>query len=189
MKLRELEYIWHRVPPNYYQTGIRKNVLQRVWHTGKLHTVKTFIKNTHKNPVTILDVGCASGWFLSQIATQLPGGVYTGIDVYKNAILYGKKQYKKLKLIHADGHALPFGDNTFDVVICNEVLEHVLEPEKVLLEIKRVLKPYGIAIIEMDTGNWLFQFVWYWWTHICHSVWEDAHIQIFNTEKLIESPR
>lgn len=179
-----LEHIWQEVPPNYYQNGIKKNILQHVWHTGKLRMTRSLIQSIHNQPKKILDIGCASGWFLSELSKFYPQAHCTGIDVYEEAIQYGKTWYSNLKLIHADAHALPFKKNSFDILICNEVLEHVLDPEKVLKEIQRVLRPGGYAVIEMDTGNMLFRFVWFWWTHARHGVWEHAHIQVFNTQKL-----
>lgn len=181
---KQLRHIHHQVPVDYYQRGVKKNILQRAWHIGKLNIVYRHILATNTHPKNILDVGCASGWFLSELAKKFSGTSYYGIDTYNDAIMHGKKLYKNLKLIHADGHNIPFHNGFFDVVICNEVLEHVMNPEKVLQEIKRVLNPKGHAIIEMDTGNILFRFAWFWWTHVRHGVWENAHIQVFNTEKL-----
>ncbi len=181
---KELEEIWHQVPPDYYQNGISKNLLQRIWHTKKLKTVLSLIEGTHIYPKNILDVGCASGWFLSKVKLQYPKSKCIGVDIYKKAIDYGKKRYKSLKLIHSDGHNLPFADKSFDLVICTEVLEHVEFPEKVLQEIGRVLNPNGIAVVEMDSGNFLFKTIWHWWTNMRHGVWRDSHIHTFNTENL-----
>ncbi len=177
----KLEEIWEEVPPDYYQKGVKNNFLQRLWHTGKLRTVLSLIETS---PMRVLDVGCASGWFLWQVKKEFPKSSCTGIDVYKEAITYGKKKYKNLELRHADGHRLPFKANTFDVVVCCEVIEHVLDPAGLLREIRRVLKKKGVAIIEMDSGNLLFTIVWYFWTHIRHGVWEHAHIQTLNEKKL-----
>lgn len=176
-----LEEIWHQVPPDYYQNGVSRNMLQRMWHSGKVKAVLDLIDIKPKN---ILDIGCASGWFLSQIAKHYTDAICSGIDVYKKAIDHGAKQYKHLRLIYGDAHALPFNNNSFDLVVCAEVLEHVLKPEQVLDEIKRVLRKDGTAIIEMDTGNYLFKLAWYWWTHVRHGVWKDSHIHAFNTKKL-----
>lgn len=177
----KLEYIWNQVPPDYYQVGIKKNRLQRAWHTRKLQVVLELLGKKNKN---ILDVGCASGWFLSEIKKSNPNARCTGVDVYKSAIDYGKKKYKSLTLLSIDAHVLPFKDELFDSVVCTEVLEHVVEPQKVLREIVRVLRPGGIAVIEMDTGNVLFRLVWYWWTHLRHGVWRDSHIHSFTATKL-----
>ena len=178
---KDLEKIWKQVPPDYYQKGVRNNLFQKYWHTSKLNEILKFI-DTH--PYSILDVGCASGWLLNEIHKRHPYAKCTGIDVYANAIIYGKKKYKNLHLLKADAHYLPFPDNSFDVVVCSEVLEHVSNPEKVLKEINRVLKSDGIAIVEMDTGNWMFKLIWHVWTNIFKGVWRDSHIHIFNTQKL-----
>lgn len=178
----ELTEIWHQVPPDYYQKGIKENILQRFWHTGKLRAILTFMNG--ENFQEILDVGCASGWFLSRLSQKYPQAECVGIDVYKPAIEYGQRYYPYLKLIVSDAHRIPFQNESFGVVICTEVLEHVVEPEKVIKEIKRVLKKNGVAIIEMDTGNILFRIAWYWWTSLRRGVWKDAHIHTFNTKKL-----
>lgn len=178
---KNLEKIWKQVPPDYYQRGIRTNFLQKYWHTRKLDEI---LKLISIRPKSILDVGCASGWLLNEIHKCHPYAQCTGIDVYASAILYGKKKYKNLNLLQADAHHIPFPDNSFDVVICAEVLEHVSKPENVLKEIYRVLKSDGIAIVEMDTGNWIFKFIWNIWTNVFQGVWRDSHIHSFNTQKL-----
>lgn len=181
---KDLLDIWQQPGPDYYQRGVKKNVLQKIWHFGKLRAVLSLINKSDVNPRDILDVGCASGWFLSRMAVEYPKASYTGIDVYKDGVEYGKKKYKKLKLIVNDAHKMPFEKDSFDTVVCAEVLEHVVNPQDVLKEIRRVLKKEGVAVIEMDTGNLLFKLVWHWWTNLRHGVWENAHIQEFNTYKL-----
>lgn len=182
--MKSLEEIWHQVPPNYYQKGIKNSLLQMFWHTNKLNIVLKTIKNKTQNPKSILDVGCASGWFLNEISKKFPRARCVGLDVYKNAIDYGKRKYKDLILLNKDAHKIPYKSNTFDVVICTEVLEHVQDPKLVIKEIKRVLKKEGIGIIEMDSGNLLFRVVWYWWTNLRKGIWQDAHIQSFDSKKL-----
>lgn len=60
-----LKEILEEVPPDYYQKGVKNNLLQRLWHTGKLKAVIKFII---REPKKILDVGCASGWFLNKVS-------------------------------------------------------------------------------------------------------------------------
>ena len=85
----DLEEIWDQVPPDYYQNGIKRNFLQYFWHTRKL---KSIIDIVDIEPNNILDVGCASGWFLSEISLVYPKAKCTGVDVYKKAIDYGREE-------------------------------------------------------------------------------------------------
>ena len=54
-----------------------------------------------------------------------------------------------LAKVKMDIHEIPFEDNTFDVIFCNHVLEHVDDDIKAMSEIKRVLKPGGWAILQI----------------------------------------
>ncbi len=54
-----------------------------------------------------------------------------------------------LAKVKMDIHQIPFGDNHFDAVLCNHVLEHVQDDIKAMSEIKRVLKPGGWAIMQV----------------------------------------
>ncbi|MCS7192030.1 MAG: class I SAM-dependent methyltransferase [Armatimonadetes bacterium] len=61
-----------------------------------------------------------------------------------------------------DAHALPFKTNSFDRVVVQEVLEHVRHPEKVLIEVKRVLKPKGRIYVEVPLIYPIHDKVDYW---------------------------
>lgn len=90
----------------------------------------------------VLDVGCAGGWARSAIAGDC---AYIGLD-YPTTVdaFYGTRPD-----VFADGAALPFHDEAFDTVLLLEVLEHVAEPERVISEIARVLKPGGSLLLSM----------------------------------------
>lgn len=172
-----------QVPVDYYQNGIQKNILQKIWHTNKLKTIVSLIP---LRPKTILDVGCASGWFLSQISKSYPEALSIGVDVYDKALSYGKKHYPHISFRKSNAEKLPFRSHSFDLVISTEVLEHVENPKKMISEIYRVTKPQGYAIIELDSGNKLFALVWHLWTHLQGKVWNHAHLHIFTPDKLIQ---
>ena len=174
-------HVIEQVPVDYYQKGIERNIFQRMWHNNKLKVVLRFIPGF---PKKILDVGCASGWFISNISKKFPKAKCYGIDIYDKGIKYAKKIYPKIEFKVADAHKIPYGKNTFDLAICTEVLEHVTDPKSVLQEIKRVLKNKGSAIIELDSGNLLFSMVWYMWRKLWGKVWQDSHLHSFNIEKL-----
>lgn len=176
-------HIIEQVPIDYYQKGIENNILQRTWHTNKLAAVVSSIKF---KPATILDVGCASGWFISKLAINFPAAKCYGIDIYDKAIAYGKKQYPHITFAMGDAHRTPFKKESFDLVVCTEVLEHVDDPKAVLLEIKRVLKKNGVAIIELDSGSWLFSLSWSLWRKFHGKIWNESHQHSFNIRKLTQ---
>ena len=176
-----LQQIWKQVPPNYYDQGIENNILQKLWHIKKLSQVLNLLP---KNAKKVLDIGCSSGVLTAQVASALPKSKVTGLDSYKDAIDFAQKKYPHIDFICADAHKLPFKNNAFDLIICTETLEHVIDPRKTLLEMKRVLKENGHAIISMDSGSPLFRIVWFFWTKTKGRVWQNAHLHEFNAQIL-----
>jgi ubiquinone/menaquinone biosynthesis C-methylase UbiE len=91
----------------------------------------------------ILDVGCGVGAFirrLREFSTRI-----AGVDVDRARVTEGGREVSGLGL--AVGEHLPFADNTFDVVLLHEVLEHVTDDQGTLRETRRVLQPGGKAVI------------------------------------------
>ena len=94
----------------------------------------------------VLEVGCGIGNILERIET---GKLY-GIDISKIQIERAKRKLgSKAILVKAPGEELPFDDKFFDRILCTEVFEHVLEPELLLKEMKRVLKDGGIISLSI----------------------------------------
>lgn len=178
---KRLRSIWAQVPANYYDLGIAKNPLQRAWHTQKISQVLRLLPPDTKK---VLDVGCSSGVLTAQITKALPQSKVTGLDSYQKAIVFARSKYPQINFIVGDAHRLPFKNNVFDLVICTETLEHLVDPAKALLEIRRVLVPRGCAIISMDSGSLLFRIIWFFWTKTRGRVWRDAHLHEFNAKIL-----
>lgn len=184
---RRLKVIWAQVPPDYYDEGFKKNPFQKFWHGQKIAQI---IKILPKKSDKVLDIGCSSAIVTFEIAKNMPKSKVTGLDSYKAAIDFAKAKYPHIKFVVGDAHKLPFGNKTFDLVICTETLEHLVDPKKALFEIKRVLKRGGQAIISMDSGSTLFRVAWYFWTKTKGKVWQGAHLHEFNAkilEDLIKS--
>jgi SAM-dependent methyltransferase len=88
----------------------------------------------------LLDVGCGEMPFRALLA---PGTSYTGIDV-PSAQAFGMTQHPDI--VPFDGRAIPFPDAVFDNILCTEVLEHVEDPQGLVEEMRRVLKPGGTLL-------------------------------------------
>ena len=96
-------------------------------------------------PIRILDIGCGDGVLLSLISQNTLAKL-SGIDQDLKSLQIAKTKVKA-KFAKASAYKLPFTKNSFNLVIASEVIEHLKTPEKMLKEIKRVLKPKGKVII------------------------------------------
>lgn len=95
----------------------------------------------------VLDIASGSGYgsaFLASSAAK----VY-GVDVDKDAISYAKKNYggKNIEYILGDGTSIPLEDDSVDVVVSFETIEHIEDYEQFMAEVKRVLKDDGLFIL------------------------------------------
>ncbi|HWI83124.1 class I SAM-dependent methyltransferase [Ramlibacter sp.] len=92
----------------------------------------------------LLDVGCGTKPYRELFAAD----TYVGLDVHTAA-----SQARGTADVLYDGTTFPFGDSSFDGVVCNQVLEHVFNPGGFLSELHRVLRPDGKLLLTVP-------FVW-----------------------------
>ena len=84
---------------------------------------------------TVLDLGCG----MQPYAELFEHCVYIGIDVESS----GRRPQDKRADRFYNGINIPYEDESFDAVFCTQVLEHALEPDQLLLDVRRVLRPGG----------------------------------------------
>jgi len=179
MDKKELKKIWDRLQPGYYANS---NLGQKLWQYFKFRAISRALP---KKTERLLDIGCADGYFLKKVGDFLPKTKIYGVDISEKLIRAGKLKYPKINFVVADAHALPFKDKQFDLVLSTESLEHFLSPSKALSEMKRVTKPRGKIIIELDSGSFLFRFIFGIWVRFLKGrVWRNAHLQSFDIQKL-----
>ncbi len=180
---RGLDHLHREVPGSYYDNAIENNIFQRYWHKKRFYKVSQYLENNVAP--SVLDVGCHGGTFTNQISKVLPESKIFGIDISENAIKYAKKKYKKISFSVARAEALPFKKNSFELVTCFEVLEHVKKPKEIIKEFFRILKPGGNLIIIVPTEVMLFEIIWFFWTKLGPGrVWTHTHIQKFKNYNL-----
>jgi ubiquinone/menaquinone biosynthesis C-methylase UbiE len=106
----------------------------------------------------VLDVGCGAGVDLARFAKH--GAICTGVDLSDSAIDLARANFEQQGLAAdlrvANGEALPFPDNSFDVVFAHGVVQYTADPQRLVDEVRRVLKPGGQAIFQVYNRNsWL----------------------------------
>lgn len=95
----------------------------------------------------ILDLGCGNGNIISLLKEKRKGNYY-GADISPKMIQEGKKRLgPDVELKVADAVKLPYGEEMFDIIICNASFHHYTEPDKAIEEIKRILKRGGVLIL------------------------------------------
>ncbi len=95
----------------------------------------------------ILDSGCGEGFILSEFKKRNIGKYLEGLDFSEQALDIGRRTFPDLTLKRGDIYSLPYKDNSFDLVICTEVLEHLERPDEALKEIKRVTRKYCLLSV------------------------------------------
>jgi ubiquinone/menaquinone biosynthesis C-methylase UbiE len=97
----------------------------------------------------VLEVGCGLGTDAVNFARA--GAIYTGVDLTESSIALVRKRFeiegKDAELKVADAEALPFEDESFDMVYSHGVLHHTPDTRRAIDELHRVLKPGGIAMV------------------------------------------
>ncbi len=101
-----------------------------------------------------LDVGSGNGTFTDQLTRVAQVDRMVGVDVSHTAVETAARLYRHVQFETFDGGKLPFADRSFDFVTLIEVIEHLLDPEALLAEIRRVLKDEGFFIITTTDFNW-----------------------------------
>jgi ubiquinone/menaquinone biosynthesis C-methylase UbiE len=96
----------------------------------------------------VLDASCGVGYGI-EIMARAGAKAVTGVDISAETIAVAKERFGRhaAALVEADLRELPFVDDSFDVVVSFETIEHVEEPEKALAELHRVLRPDGVLVI------------------------------------------
>jgi SAM-dependent methyltransferase len=95
----------------------------------------------------VLDAGCGTGYGLEMLLAYRPESV-TGVDLSDEAVTdAGRRLGDQAELVRADVRDLPLEDDSFDIVVCFEVIEHVERQRDALDELKRVVRPGGVLLI------------------------------------------
>ena len=135
-----------------------------------------------ENATSLLDIGCGEGLQLEWVHKKFPYLNLTGIDISERRIERAKDRVPSANVIarSATGEGFGFGRGSFDRAICSEVLEHLPQPEKVLINAYEVLKPGGLLVVSVPYAQKL---VWVICMH-CGKLTTDAHINSFDEVKI-----
>lgn len=141
--------------------------LQDEWYTRKDHPIALLRKENeirvpwilktlqerYDDPVNVLDIGCGGGFLTNALAKN--GHKTSGIDLSSTSLQIAKKydQTNSVDYRLASAYDLPFEDEKFSAICAMDVLEHVEDPNKLIEEASRCLKPGGIFFYHTFNRN------------------------------------
>lgn len=122
--------------------------LSRLYQEVAESVLASSIDNFCNKGVRVLDIGCGPGFLSHYLARE--GYEVTGVDFSFQFIKAAKSSWgsaPNLNFLKTDVTNLPFEDSSFDAVVANYTIEHILDVEKALQKMARVLKPTGVMFL------------------------------------------
>jgi ubiquinone/menaquinone biosynthesis C-methylase UbiE len=122
---------------------------------ARLKFIRGIVKAISLERAVVADLGCGSGLILCDILALKPRWSGHGLDISSAAVNYARRlaEHKRLsertQFRVGDISQLPFADKSLDLIVASEVIEHMPEPQAVIDEIARVLRPGGQLILTM----------------------------------------
>ncbi|MBA3733323.1 class I SAM-dependent methyltransferase [Patescibacteria group bacterium] len=84
-----------------------------------------------------------------------PRTEFYGLDISEKLCQIARQNNPEATIVKGDAENLPYADNTFDIVLMTETLEHMLDYSKAVKEVERVLKSRGVFIVTVPNRDWL----------------------------------
>jgi SAM-dependent methyltransferase len=135
-----------------YTAGYMESFEYDVYERCRLYTVQKLLA-AMPAPKKILDYGCGQGRYIAELRKIFPLADISGCDVSDKGMAIAGANNPGVSFIGMDSESIDCLDQSFDLVISIEVLEHVGDVGKAIQEIVRVLRPGGTALITTPCAN------------------------------------
>lgn len=168
---------------NYYDKGEYNSIHPYI--KRKIEIIQLHIKGF--KDLLVLDIGCYTGEVTAEFKKL--GAKAIGLDI--SFISLRKAKSKNLDVIRSDiSEALPFKDNTFNFMYCSEVIEHLMDTDKFIIEMNRILKKDGLLFLTTPNiaalKNRIRLLFGKYPYNLEYKLGGAGHIHLYNREKLKE---
>lgn len=120
------------------------------------HAINELERTLGTRPVSIMEIGCSAGHLLADMRRQLPNAALTGGDYTLGTLIKLGERMPGVPLIRFNLAESPLPSDTYDAIVLLNVLEHIEDDLAATRHIARMLKPGGVAVIEVPAGPELF---------------------------------
>lgn len=124
--------------------------MSRGWTASAL---RRYLTDPHS---TLLEIGCSSGFLISALRAEWPSAMVMGSDFLKEPLERLAAREPRIPLLQFDLVQCPLPDASIDAVVMLNVLEHIADDRAAMRQAARVLKPGGIAVVEVPAGPHLY---------------------------------
>lgn len=132
--------------------GGQKLVMSRK-HEGLAEYLDAAIAKIGQADFSFLDAGCGNGIYLKYIKEKYPEAKLFGFDFSETIVEIARRNTINVEIKSGNLEAAPYGGETFDLILCTQVIEHLLDDKKGVSELYRILKPGGYLVISTDNKN------------------------------------
>ena len=156
--------------------GVELMSMANLEHMIRYAFVAPFVQGKH-----VLDISCGSGYGTQYIALQGAAEV-VGVDIDEPSLEYARRYHANpvVTYLQSDAHSVPeLADQSFDVIVSFETIEHLKHPKDFLLELRRLLRPGGQLFIscpnDYRVSPWVSEF------HLYKFRFEEFRDMVVNT--------
>jgi SAM-dependent methyltransferase len=123
---------------------------------SRSHAVRQVKRHARGESPVVLEVGCSSGFLLQALRKELPHARVIGADYVRGPLKQLTARVPDLPLLQFDLVKCPLPDESVDVVVLLNVLEHIKDDVDAVRQLWRILKPGGAVVLEVPAGPQLY---------------------------------
>lgn len=168
-----------------------------VWRAGQERRLRLILDAAPRPLDRVLVDGCGVGMYVNML--QPHGAELYGIDIEAEHLLVAAEELRGAHLQQARGESLPYADDTFDLILSHEVLEHVHDDRMAAAEMVRTLRPGGRAVIFVPNRLYPFETHGHFWRGVYYfgntplinylpDIWRNRlapHVRVYHTSDLL----
>jgi SAM-dependent methyltransferase len=127
----------------YYDTQITDGAAVN----GRIVKAAKVLSRHVRTPRRFVDIGCGTGTATKYIGETIGAQSIAGVDISARAVEDARHNGIDAYAVDTEAEPLPFADGSVDAIHCGEVIEHVVDTDHLLDEIKRILAPHGVCVL------------------------------------------
>jgi SAM-dependent methyltransferase len=128
------------------------------WFEGRNRLLIWALQKYFPNASSLLEIGCGTGFVTAGLRNALPDVTFSASEIFNRGLEFARKRLPDVALLQMDARNIPF-DAEFDVIGAFDVIEHIVEDEAVLAQMRTALKPQGGLILTVPQHRFLWSAV------------------------------